>query len=189
MTISKDNAVIRCPWGSGEDTLMSEYHDRQWGKPCYDERELFEMLILEGAQAGLSWACILHKRENYRAAFDNWDVERVANYGGVKITELLQNSGIVRNKLKVNAAVTNARAVISLGSLKDFIWNRVGGEPIVNHWLTQSEVPVTTPLSDEISKEMKLLGFKFVGSTIIYSYLQAIGTVNDHIEGCAFKYI
>ena len=181
------NELIRCPWGATDDALMREYHDKQWGRPCFDERTLFEMLVLEGAQAGLSWACILHKRENYRAAFDNWDIEKIAAYGDAKIAELLQNSGIVRNRLKVNAAVLNAKAALELGSLRDFIWGYVDGAPIVNHWQTQEQTPANTPLSDKISRDMKKLGFRFVGSTIIYSYLQAIGAVNDHIETCAFR--
>jgi DNA-3-methyladenine glycosylase I len=181
--------IIRCPWGDVPDELMREYHDTQWGKPCRDELTLFEMLILEGAQAGLSWATILHKRENYRAAFDDWYIAKIAAYDERKIAELLQNSGIVRNKLKIDAAIVNAQAVLKLkfGSISDFIWDYVDGKPIVNHWREQSEMPTTTPLSDKISKDMKRLGFKFVGSTIIYSYLQAIGVVNDHIENCAFK--
>jgi DNA-3-methyladenine glycosylase I len=167
---------------------MREYHDKQWGKPCFDERTLFEMLNLEGAQAGLSWATILKKRENDRAAFDDWDIARIAAYDEEKLAELLQNSGIIRNRLKINAAITNAQAVLRLGSLRDFIWAYVEGRPIVNHWRTQEEMPASTPLSDRISRDMKKLGFKFVGSTIVYSYLQAIGVVNDHIEDCEFKY-
>jgi DNA-3-methyladenine glycosylase I len=181
--------TVRCPWGDTADELMREYHDAQWGKPCYDERELFEMLILEGAQAGLSWSCILNKRENYRKAFDNFDAAVVAEYRGDKVAALLQDSGIVRNKLKISAAITNAQAVLRLGSLRDFIWSYVDGNPIVNHWNAQSDMPTTSPLSDKISKDMKRLGFKFVGSTIIYSYLQAVGVVNDHIENCTFKYV
>lgn len=179
--------IIRCPWGDVADELMCEYHDKQWGKPCRDERTLFEMLTLEGAQAGLSWSCILNKRENYRAAFDDWDIAKIAAYDESKVAELLQNSGIVRNKLKVNATIVNAQAVLKIGSLSDLIWGYVDSQPIVNHWREQAEMPATTPLSDKISKDMKRLGFKFVGSTIIYSYLQAIGVVNDHIESCVFK--
>jgi DNA-3-methyladenine glycosylase I len=178
---------IRCPWGSGGDALMREYHDSEWGKPCRDERRLFEMLTLEGAQAGLSWATILHKRENYRAAFDDWDIARIAAYGEDKISELLQNPGIVRNRLKIRSAVTNAQLTLALGSLSDFIWNYVDGKPLVNHWERQEEMPATTELSDRISRDMKKLGFKFVGSTIIYSYLQAIGVVNDHILSCELR--
>lgn len=181
------NQIIRCPWGDIADAQMREYHDNFWGKPCYDERTQFEMLVLEGAQAGLSWSTILHKRENYRLAFDAWDIEKIAAYGEAKIAELLQNSGIVRNRLKINAAVANAQAALKLGSLSGFIWDYVGGKPVVNHWVTQDEIPASTPLSDKISNDMKRLGFKFVGSTIIYSHLQATGVVNDHIEACAFK--
>ncbi len=187
MNTGTSSEIVRCPWGDTEDTLMRDYHDNQWGKPCFDERTLFEMLNLEGAQAGLSWSTILHKREGYRAAFDNWDIAKVASYNDSKITELLQNSGIIRNRLKVGAAITNAQTVIKLDSLREFIWSYVNGKPIINHWRTQKEMPATTPLSDIISKDMKKLGFKFVGSTIIYSYLQAVGVVNDHIEDCAFR--
>jgi DNA-3-methyladenine glycosylase I len=179
--------IIRCPWGDTDDALMREYHDNQWGKPCFDERTLFEMLILEGAQAGLSWACVLHKRENYRAAFDNWDIEKIAAYDDTKIAELLQNSGIIRNRRKLAATVQNAKAALELGSLRDFIWGYMDGAPIINRWETQEQMPASTALSDKISKDMKRLGFSFVGSTIVYSYLQAIGAVNDHIEACAFK--
>jgi DNA-3-methyladenine glycosylase I len=179
--------LIRCPWGDTEDPLMREYHDKQWGKPCHDERELFEMLILEGAQAGLSWACVLHKRENYRLAFDNWDIERIAAYDEAKLAALLFDGGIIRNRRKLASAVQNAKATLGLGSLRGFIWGYVDGVPIINHWETQEQMPANTPLSDRISKDMKRLGFSFVGSTIVYSYLQAIGVVNDHIEACAFK--
>ncbi|MDR3344692.1 MAG: DNA-3-methyladenine glycosylase I [Oscillospiraceae bacterium] len=192
--------IRRCPWagaslaGDTTDTLMRDYHDTQWGKPCHGERELFEMLILEGAQAGLSWSCILHKRENYRAAFDNWDVEKIASYDENKIAELLQNPGIVRNRLKVGAAVTNAQAVLQLpNGLDKFLWDYVdtppgtGGKPIINRWERQEEMSATSPLSDEISKDMKKLGFKFVGSTIVYSYLQSVGIINDHMAWCDFR--
>lgn len=176
----------RCPWGDTDDELMREYHDTQWGKPCFDERALFEMLTLEGAQAGLSWSCVLHKRESYREAFDNWDIVKIAEYGEDKVAELLQNPGIIRNKLKIRSTIGNAQAVLKLGSLSDYIWSYVDGKPIVNAWKVQSEVPAKTELSDRISKDMKKKGFSFVGSTIIYSYLQAIGVINDHIMSCAF---
>jgi DNA-3-methyladenine glycosylase I len=166
---------------------MREYHDTQWGRPCHDERELFEMLVLEGAQAGLSWQCVLDKREGYRKAFDNFDVEKVAAYDETKIESLLQNPGIIRNRLKVRSVVTNARLVLKLGSLDEFIWSYVDYAPIINHWERQEDMPASTPLSDRISKDMKKLGFKFVGSTIIYSYLQAIGAVNDHMTWCTFR--
>ncbi|MDR3349965.1 MAG: DNA-3-methyladenine glycosylase I [Acidaminococcales bacterium] len=184
---------IRCSWGdtwaSGKDSdpQMRDYHDNEWGKPCRDERKLFEMLTLEGAQAGLSWATILHKRENYRAAFDDWDIAKIAAYDEAKIAQLLANQGIVRNRLKIRSAVTNAQATLKLGSLSDFIWGYVDGKPIDNGWAQMSDVPAKTELSDRISKDMKKLGFKFVGSTIVYSYLQAVGVVNDHIESCAFR--
>ncbi|MDR1619332.1 MAG: DNA-3-methyladenine glycosylase I [Clostridiales bacterium] len=178
---------IRCPWGDSDDALMREYHDKHWGKPFRDERTLFEMLSLEGAQAGLSWATILHKRESYRAAFDDWDITKIAAYDEAKIEELLQNPGIVRNRLKVRSVVTNAQETLKLGSLSAFIWDYANDEPIVNHWERQDEMPAKTELSDRISRDMKKLGFKFAGSTIIYSYLQAIGVVNDHIANCAFK--
>ncbi len=181
------NEIMRCPWGDTKDMLMRDYHDNQWGKPCFDEQELFEMLILEGAQAGLSWSTILHKRENYRAAFDEWDIAKIAAYDDAKVADLLQNSGIIRNRLKVNATIVNAQTVLRLGSLRDLIWGYTDGKPIVNHWRRQEEMPANTLLSDRISKDMKKLGFKFVGSTIVYSFLQSIGVVNDHIEGCAFK--
>ncbi len=179
--------IRRCPWGDTEDTLMRDYHDTFWGKPCFDERVLFEMLSLDGAQAGLSWSTILRKRENYRAAFDGWDIAKIAAYDDSKIAELLQNSGIIRNRLKVNAVVHNAQTVIKIGPLCNFIWSYVDGKPLINHWQTQEEIPAATPLSDRISKDMKKLGFKFAGSTIVYSFLQSVGVVNDHIEGCAFK--
>jgi DNA-3-methyladenine glycosylase I len=167
---------------------MRDYHDNQWGKPCHDERELFEMLILEGAQAGLSWSCILHKRENYRATFDGWDIEKIAAYDDRKIAELLQNPGIVRNRLKVNAAVTNARLVLRLpNGLDQFLWDYADGKPIINRWERQEDMPAASPLSDKISKDMKKLGFKFAGSTIVYSYLQAVGIIGDHMAWCEFR--
>jgi DNA-3-methyladenine glycosylase I len=187
MEVAMNNNRIRCPWGDSADALMREYHDTHWGKPCRDERTLFEFLTLEGAQAGLSWATILHKRENYRAAFDDWDIAKIAAYSEDKIAELLQNPGIVRNRLKVRSGVINAQAVLKLGSLSDFVWGYVDGKPILNHWERQEEMPAKTELSDRISRDMKKLGFKFVGSTIIYSFLQAIGVVNDHIAGCEFR--
>jgi DNA-3-methyladenine glycosylase I len=185
----------RCPWSTAwascknNDPLMLAYHDNEWGKPCYDERKLFEMLTLEGAQAGLSWATILHKRENYRAAFDNWDIAKIAAYDENKLVQLLANLGIVRNQRKIRSVVTNAQAVLMLPnrSLSEFIWSYVNGKPIVNACAQMSDVPVNTELSDRISKDMKKLGFSFAGSTIIYSYLQAVGVVNDHLVDCAFR--
>jgi len=166
---------------------MRDYHDNEWGKPCRDERRLFEMLTLEGAQAGLSWATVLHKRENYRAAFDDWDIAKIAAYDEEKVARLLSNSGIIRNRLKINSAIKNANAVLKLGSLAEFIWNYVGGNPIINNWSQMSNIPAKTELFDRISRDMKKLGFRFVGSTIIYSYLQAVGVVNDHIITCDFR--
>ncbi|MDR1920653.1 MAG: DNA-3-methyladenine glycosylase I [Candidatus Adiutrix sp.] len=179
--------IHRCPWGDASDALMRDYHDNEWGKPCRDERRLFEMLTLEGAQAGLSWRTILHKREAYKAAFDDFDVAKVAAYDESKIAALLQNPGLVRNRLKIRAAVTNAQALLRLGSLSDFIWGYVDGKPVVNAWERQEQMPATSPLSDKISRDMKKLGFKFVGGTIVYSYLQAVGVVNDHLVWCGHR--
>jgi DNA-3-methyladenine glycosylase I len=179
--------IRRCPWGDTHDELMRSYHDTQWGKVCHDERELFEMLVLEGAQAGLSWSCILNKRANYRVAFDLFDVEKVAAYEETKVLELLGNSGIVRNRLKIQSAITNAKLVLKLPSLDSFLWGYVDGKPIVNSWKHQEDMPATSKLSDQISADMKKRGFKFVGSTIIYSYLQSVGILNDHMEWCEFK--
>ncbi|MDR3282923.1 MAG: DNA-3-methyladenine glycosylase I [Candidatus Methanoplasma sp.] len=181
------SGTVRCPWGDTNDALMRRYHDTQWGRPCNDERELFEMLTLEGAQAGLSWSTVLHKREAYRAAFDDYDIVKIAEYSEEKIAELLQNPGIIRNRLKIRSVVTNAQATLNVGSLSEFIWRYVDGIPVVNRWELQEEMPARTDLSDRISKDMKGLGFKFVGSTIIYSFLQAIGAVNDHVAACEFK--
>jgi DNA-3-methyladenine glycosylase I len=181
------DGVSRCQWADGADELMCEYHDTQWGKPCRDEQTLFEMLTLEGAQAGLAWSTILRKRENYRVAFDNWDVAKIAAYDEDKIGELLANPGIIRNRRKIEATIGNAQATLRLESLSDFIWGYVDGKPVLNEWARSSELPATTELSDRISRDMKKLGFKFVGSTILYAYLQAIGVVNDHIATCAFR--
>jgi DNA-3-methyladenine glycosylase I len=184
MTATK---LRRCPWGDSSDGLMRDYHDNEWGVPCHDERKLFEMLILEGAQAGLSWSCVLHKRENYREALDNWNIRKIAEYSDDKMAELLQNPGIIRNRLKIAAAKTNAQCVLRLGGLDKFLWDYVGGEPIFNHHERQEDMPATSPLSDAISRDMKKLGFKFVGSTIVYSYLQAVGIVNDHMAWCDYR--
>ncbi|HET7579989.1 MAG TPA: DNA-3-methyladenine glycosylase I [Bacillales bacterium] len=177
----------RCAW-AGNDPEMINYHDQDWGIPDYKDRKLFEMLILEGAQAGLSWSTILKRRENYREAFDHFEVEKVANYDKGKVASLLQDKRIIRNKLKVNAAVTNARCFLEVqkefGSFSAYIWQFVGGNPIVNHWKSEDEVPVTTPESDQMSKDLKKRGFKFVGSTICYAYMQSTGMVNDHTVDC-----
>lgn len=180
----------RCTW-AGDDPLYVEYHDREWGVPAHDDRTLFEFLILEGAQAGLSWITILKKRESYRQAFDGFDPERIARYRQARVEKLLGNAGIVRNRLKVASAVTNAKAFLAVqkefGSFDHFIWRFVDGEPKINAWKSLAEVPASTPESDAMSKELKRRGFKFVGSTICYAYMQAVGMVNDHTVDC-FRY-
>lgn len=177
----------RCAW-PGEDPLYCAYHDQEWGVPLHDDRALFEFLTLEGAQAGLSWLTILRKRENYRAAFDHFDPERVARYDASKIESLLQNPGIVRNRLKVEAAVNNAQKFLGVrekyGSFDEFIWQFVGGNPRQNQWRGLAEIPASTIESDAMSKELKRLGFKFVGTTICYAQMQATGMVNDHVTHC-----
>lgn len=177
----------RCEWSSSTE-LYRQYHDQEWGVPVHDDRLLFEFLILEGAQAGLSWSTILNKRENYRQAFDNFDVETVADYSAEKIEALLQNPGIIRNRLKVNAAVNNARRFLEVqqefGSFDDYIWSFVDGRTIVNSWQQLSDMPASTPESQAMSKNLKKRGFKFVGETICYAYMQAVGMVNDHTVDC-----
>jgi DNA-3-methyladenine glycosylase I len=177
----------RCAW-AGDDPLYRAYHDEEWGVPLHDDRALFEFLILEVAQAGLSWITILRKRENYRAAFDNFDPERIARYGTSKIESLLQNPGIVRNRLKVEAAVNNAQKFLDVqekyGSFDTFVWQFVGGKPRQNHWRGLAEIPASTVEADAMSKELKRRGFKFVGSTICYAHMQATGMVNDHTVDC-----
>lgn len=177
----------RCSW-AGDDPTYVDYHDNEWGRPTHDDRMLFELLVLEGAQAGLSWITILRKREAYREAFDGFDPGAVACYGEAKVEELMANEGIVRNRLKINAAIANAKLFLDVvdefGSFDAFIWGYVDGEPIVNRWEAQEDVPATTPLSDRISKDLKKRGFKFVGPTIVYAYLQSIGMVNDHVTDC-----
>jgi len=167
---------------------MIRYHDQEWGVPLHDDAKLFEFLILEGAQAGLSWETILNKRENYRAAFDSFDAERIARYDPRKIAELLRNPGIVRNRLKIASAVKNARAFLALqqkhGSFDAYIWHFVDGHPRVNDWKTPSQVPPRTPTSDAMSQALKKDGFNFVGSTICYAFMQAVGMVNDHLVKC-----
>lgn len=177
-----------CPWALKSD-IERTYHDTEWGRPLHDERALFEFLILEGAQAGLSWRTILAKRERYREVFDGFDADRIARYTPAKIDKLLADPGIVRNRLKVAAAVTNARACLELraveGSLERWLWQWVEHQPVVNRWREASEVPVRTGLSDRISQELRRRGFKFVGSTIVYAFMQATGMVNDHLVGCS----
>lgn len=181
----------RCAWVENTFEEYIKYHDEEWGVPVHDDRVHFEFLILEGAQAGLSWATILKKREGYRQAFADFDPEVVANYDQKKIDELIQFEGIVRNKLKVNGAVINAQKFLEVqqefGSFDKYIWSFVGGETIINAWERMEDVPVTTPESDAMSKDLKKRGFKFVGSTIMYAYMQACGLVNDHTTDC-FRY-
>jgi len=176
----------RCDWPKNE--LALKYHDEEWGVPLHDDQKLYEFVVLEGAQAGLSWDTILAKRENYRKAFDNFDVQKVARYSNAKVEKLLQDAGIIRNRLKINAAVTNAKAFIAVqeefGSFDKYIWAFVDGKPIVNRWKENSQVPATSDVSDAISKDMKARGFKFVGSTIIYAHMQATGMINDHLVSC-----
>jgi DNA-3-methyladenine glycosylase I len=181
----------RCNWSLNQFEAYQQYHDTEWGVPVYDDRTHFEFLILEGAQAGLSWATILKKRQGYRDAFANWDVTTVANYTDEKIQELIANPNIVRNKLKIKGAVTNAQKFITIqkefGSFSNYIWSFVNHTPIVNHWSTASEVPATSAQSDALSKDLKKRGFKFCGSTIMYAHMQATGLVNDHETSC-FRY-
>jgi DNA-3-methyladenine glycosylase I len=180
-------AVRRCSW-CGDDPHYVAYHDEEWGVPVFDDRRLFEFLILEGAQAGLSWSTILKKREGYRAAFDGFDPVIVAGYDERKTAELLADAGIVRNRLKVASAVSNARAFLEVqvehGSFSDYIWGFVDGAPIQNHWPTLAEIPAKTPLAETISKDLKKRGFRFVGPTIVYAHMQATGMVNDHLVSC-----
>jgi len=176
----------RCDWARNE--LARNYHDEEWGRPVHDDRIFFEFLILEGAQAGLSWDTILAKRENYRKAFANFDPKRVARFDEAKIELLMQDSGIVRNRLKLQSAVTNARAFLEIqrefGSFDKYVWTFVGGKPKVNHWQKLKQLPASTPESDALSRDLKKRGLKFVGSTIIYAFMQATGLVNDHVAGC-----
>ena len=183
------NNSNRCGWAKGEKDIL--YHDTEWGVPSHDDRYIFEMLILEGFQAGLSWNTILQKRENFRKAFDNFDYKKIAEYDATKLSELLKNEGIIRNKLKINSTVTNAKAFMKVqeefGSFAEYIWNFTDNKRIINKWKELSEVPATSELSDKISKDLKKRGFKFIGSTIIYSFLQAIGIIDDHLMSCPYK--
>ena len=180
---------IRCSWATNE--LSIRYHDEEWGVPVHDDRTLFEFLILEGAQAGLSWNTILNKRENYRRAFDAFDPKRVASYDQRKVAKLLADAGIVRNKLKIAAAIQNAKAFLKVqdefGSFDRYIWQFIGGKPKVNQWESLRQLPARTPESDAMSKDLLRRGFKFVGSTICYAFMQAVGMVNDHAIDC-FRY-
>jgi len=183
-------SIIRCPWPS-DDSLMIKYHDKEWGVPLHNDRKLFEFLILEGFQAGLSWRTILHKRENFRKAFDNFDFNKVAKYDKRKVNSLLKDAGIIRNKLKIESAITNAKAFLQVrkefGTFDKYIWGFVNGKPAQNKFKSLKELPAKTKLSDKISDDLKKRGFKFVGSTIVYAHMQATGMVNDHIVNC-FRY-
>lgn len=181
----------RCGWVNLDEPIYVTYHDEEWGVPCHDDRKLFEMLNLEGAQAGLSWITVLKKRENYRTAFDQFDAEKIIQYDEAKVAELLANPGIIRNRLKVNATIANARAYLKVvgefGSFDKYIWGFVGGKPLVNHWQGLGQVPPETDESRAMSKDLLKRGFKFVGPTICYAFMQACGMVNDHIGDC-FRY-
>ena len=180
----------RCEW-AGSEQIMRDYHDKEWGVPIHDDRVLFEFLILEGAQAGLSWSTILKKREEYSKAFYNFDAHKIIRYVPVNFNKLMSNTGIIRNRLKINATVLNARAFLEVqkehGSFDKYIWQFTGGKPISNRWRKFTDIPATSPESDAMSKDMKHRGFKFVGSTICYAFMQAVGIVNDHTTDC-FRY-
>jgi len=182
--------IIRCAWPS-EDKIMIKYHDKEWGVPLRNDKKLFEFLLLEGFQAGLSWRIILHKRDSFRKAFDNFDFNKIAKYDKRKINSLLKDAGIIRNKLKINSAVSNAKAFIAVrkefGTFDKYIWGFVNGKPIRNKFKSLKELPARTELSDLISKDLKSRGFNFVGSTIVYAHMQATGMVNDHLVDC-FRY-
>jgi DNA-3-methyladenine glycosylase I len=177
----------RCEW-TGDNVLYQKYHDKEWGVPSYDDQHLFEMLILEGAQAGLSWITVLKKRAAYRKAFDQFNAEKMARYSDKKIEKLLLNPGIIRNRLKINSARSNARCCLAVteefGCFSDYIWRFVNGEPKKNTWKKLTDIPVTTKQSDAMCKDLKKRGFKFIGSTICYAYMQAVGMVNDHVMDC-----
>ncbi len=180
----------RCPW-CGNDELYVKYHDEEWGVPVHDDRKHFEFLVLESAQAGLNWLTILRKRENYRIAYDDFDVNKVSQYDGDKIEELMQNAGIIRNRRKIEASINNAKKFLEIqkefGSFDTYIWNFVDNRSVKNYWNEITEVPATSELSDKVSKDLKNRGFKFLGSTIIYAHLQATGIINDHLISC-FKF-
>ena len=185
----------RCFWATSVPDFYEKYHDEEWGVPCFDEHKMFEMMILEGAQAGLSWQTVLAKRESYRKAFDNFNVEKIARYQELKIQKLLLDAGIIRNQLKIRAAVTNAQALLKLRetaqrpelALTDFFWRYVDGKPKQTALKKREDIKATTPESDALSKALKIAGFKFVGSTIVYAHMQACGMVNDHLTSC-FRY-
>jgi DNA-3-methyladenine glycosylase I len=186
---SRSATLTRCPWASND--LSIRYHDEEWGLPTHDDAKLFEFLILEGAQAGLSWDTILKKRENYRAAFSNFDARKIARYDKRKLQSLMNDAGIIRNRLKIASAVANAKAFLQVqvefGSFDAYIWQFANGSPIVNSWRSAKQVPASTPESDAMSKDLKKRGFSFVGTTICYAFMQAVGIVNDHLTSC-FRY-
>jgi DNA-3-methyladenine glycosylase I len=187
MPVTVSAVPERCGWVPESDPIYAAYHDEEWGVPSHDERHLFEMLILEGAQAGLSWSTILRKREGYREAFAGFDATRVARFDGRDVERLMQNPEIVRNRAKIEATIANARATLETDSLDGLLWSFVGGSPRQNSWKTVAEVPAETPESKAMSKELKRRGFRFVGPTICYAFMQAVGMVNDHTAGC-FRY-
>ncbi len=186
----KTKDLSRCPWCLSSP-LMMDYHDREWGVPVHDDKKLFEFLILEGAQAGLSWSTILNRREGYREAFDNFEVERVARFNARKIESLMKNEKIIRNRLKITSTISNAKLFMDVqnefGSFAKYQWSFVDGKPIKNKWTTHKGLPPTSKISDTWSKDLKKRGFRFVGSTIIYAHMQAVGMVNDHLKSC-FRY-
>ena len=186
-----DLATKRCAWVSVDDPLMLQYHDREWGVPVHEDRTHFEFLILEGAQAGLSWTTILRKRENYRKAFDNFDPAKVARFTARRLEKLLQDPGIIRNRLKIDSSVRNAKAFLKIqeefGTFDSYCWRFVNGKPKLNKLTSMQKIPATSPESDAFSKDLKQRGFNFVGSTIIYAHMQAVGMVNDHLTDC-FRY-
>jgi DNA-3-methyladenine glycosylase I len=187
----KERRINRCTWADSDDSLMVEYHDREWGVPVRDDRRHFEFLVLEAAQAGLSWSIVLKKREGYRRAFSQFDPRKVARYTPIRIQNLTADPSIIRNRMKIEAAVRNARAFLvvqdEFGSFDAYCWRFVDGRPRVNRWKAMREIPATSPESDAFSKDLKRRGFSFVGSTIIYAHMQAVGMVNDHLVGC-FRY-
>jgi DNA-3-methyladenine glycosylase I len=179
--------IIRCGWCEKDD-LYRKYHDEEWGKPVYDDETIFEFLVLESFQAGLSWYTILAKRENFRKSFDRFDYKKIAKYSEKKVEELMQNSGIIRNRQKILATISNAQKFMEVqkefGSFSKYIWGFVGGKPVINHFKTLKEVPATTEISDALAKDLKKRGFKFLGTTVVYAHIQATGMVNDHILDC-----
>ncbi len=176
-----------CPWPAS-DPLMIAYHDTEWGVPLYDDKKLFEFLVLEGMQAGLSWRTVLHKRENFRRAFDDFNPEKIARYGSAKVAKLMNDAGIIRNRLKIQASISNARAFLDIqekeGSFHKYLWQFTDGKPIVNRWKSLKDIPATSTESDAMSKDLKEKGFRFVGSTVCYAHMQATGMVNDHMVNC-----